>query len=106
MSLLDRGNATVVLRPRVPVDDGYGGTQPGPGTPVTMRVTLSPASTENDSADGWLVSDEYAMSARTLPDEIYDVQWDGNTWMPDGEVRQHNGPARVAHRSVAIKRRP
>lgn len=102
MSLIDKGNALVTVRAKVAVDDGYGGTQPGPGPAVEMRVTLSPASTSSEAAHGYLTESSYTLSARSLPDEIYDVTWDGGRWFPEGEVRQHIGPTRVAFDSVLI----
>lgn len=105
MSLLDRGRTLATVYPLVHVDDGYGGTQPGAGEPITMRVVVHPSSTKTEAGDGYLLEDTYTVTARSLPDEVYEVEFDGHTWHPEGAVRRFRAGSRATRHDALLVRR-
>lgn len=106
MSLLDRGPEEITVYPAVPTDDGYGGTQPGPGQPVTVRARVMPASSDEAAQDGYLATDTYRVYARTLPAGPWSrVEWRGQVWAVVGEVKRFGGSRRIAFDAVMIRKR-
>ncbi|WP_431980790.1 hypothetical protein [Streptomyces qinglanensis] len=106
MSLLDSGPDMVTVYPTVPVDDGYGGTEPGPGTPVAVRARVLPATTDESGEPGYLTGTEYRVYARTLPAGPWSrVEWAGATWAVVGEPQCFGGGRRLAHDVATIRKR-
>lgn len=106
MSLLDSGPDLVTVYPTLEVDDGYGGTRPGEGPPVTVRAHVQPSDTDQDGAPGYLSGATYRVFSRTLPAGPWSrVDWAGETWTVVGEPQRFGGSARVAHMAATIRRR-
>ncbi|MBA0054293.1 hypothetical protein E0L36_26610 [Streptomyces sp. AJS327] len=105
MSLIRRGPDEVTVYPTVQVDDGYGGTQPGPGEPVTIQALVLPSSADESGAEGYLVGTEYRVYARTLPAGPWSrVDWAGKTWAVVGDP-QRFGASRATRHDVAVIRK-
>ncbi|QPB09694.1 head-to-tail connector complex protein [Streptomyces phage Shaeky] len=65
MGIFDRAPVTITVYPSVFVDDGYGGTKPGEGTPVTVQVVAQPMSP--DDPDGWTQPRRYKLLGKDFP---------------------------------------
>lgn len=50
--ILDKANIDVTAYPVVQVDDGYGATRPGMGSPITFKAFISPV---GFSGAGWAI---------------------------------------------------
>ncbi len=106
MSLTDRGRERVVVHPVREVDDGYGGTQPGPGAPVTVWASVRPATSEEQAEAGFTTQTLYRLWARSLPAGPWSrVEWDGAVWAVVGEPQHFRGNRRVSYDAAMIRRR-
>ncbi|MEU7200269.1 hypothetical protein [Streptomyces sp. NPDC045470] len=106
MSLLDSGPEEITVYPTVDVDDGYGGTAPGPGAPVTLRARVMPAETDEQGEPGYLAGTLYRVYARSLPAGPWSrVEWAGTTWAVVGEPQRYGGSRRVAYQVATIRKR-
>lgn len=92
MSLLRRGNRIATVTPQILIDDGYGGTQPGPGEPIEgVRVWLLPLRSDNHYEYGWLTTDTWNCFADWLPEKIFRIDIDGDRYSPEGPVQRGDG---------------
>ncbi|MFJ4796944.1 phage head completion protein [Kitasatospora purpeofusca] len=106
MSLTDRGRDRVVVHPIRDVDDGYGGTQPGVGDPVTVWASVRPATAEESTDTGFTTETLYRLSARSLPAGPWSrVEWDGAVWTVVGEPQHFRGHRRVTYDAATIRKR-
>ncbi|MDT0267981.1 hypothetical protein RM844_17005 [Streptomyces sp. DSM 44915] len=106
MSLLDQGPELVTIYPTVPSDDGYGGTQPGPGEPVRVQARVMPADTDEAGEAGYLSPTTYRVYARSLPAGPWSrVEWRGEVWSVVGEVEHFGGSRRIAFDAATIRKR-
>jgi hypothetical protein len=106
VSLLDSGPDTITVYPTVAVDDGYGGTKPGPGVPVTIRAQVEPVASTENVGPGYVVGTEYRVIARSLPAGPWSrVEWAGEVWAVVGEPERFGGSRRVAHDVATIRKR-
>ncbi len=106
MSLLTRWPDTATVYPSVPVDDGYGGTKPGIGEPVTVRCRVQPSDSENQPEGGYLTDSSYRLIARELPPGPWSyVDWAGERWVIVGEPSRYGYTRRTSHHVATIKRR-
>ncbi|MEV3856062.1 hypothetical protein AB0J38_17275 [Streptomyces sp. NPDC050095] len=106
MSLLDHGPDTITVYPAVQADDGYGGTQPAPGQPVTVWARVVPAASAENGEDGYLTTDTYRVYARRLPAGPWSrVQWRGEDWAVVGSVERWGGSRRLAFDTATIRKR-
>ncbi|AUG87141.1 head-to-tail connector complex protein [Streptomyces phage Attoomi] len=106
MSLLDSGPDTVTVFPTVEVDDGYGGTKPAPGQPVTIRARVEPVTTTESPDAGYVVGTVYRVIARSLPAGPWSrVEWAGSTWAVVGEPERFGTGRRLAHDVATIRKR-
>ena len=107
MSILDRGPHTLTVYPVVQVDDGYGGTMPGPGDPITVRAYCSPIGERDESGAvvGYPAELEFQVTARSLPAGAWaHVEWEGVRYVVVAEPRRFGFSRRTAH-DVAIIRK-
>ncbi|MGK5728178.1 hypothetical protein [Streptomyces sp. URMC 124] len=105
MSLLDSGPELVTVYPLAAVDDGYGGTKPGPGQPVTVRARVLPATTEESAVPGYVAGAEYRVYARSLPAGPWSrVEWAGDVWAVVGEPQRFGGSRRLSHDVATIRK--
>jgi hypothetical protein len=97
----------VTVYPVVPVDDGYGGVQPGEGPPVTVRVLVQPRVAEQvDGAEGYVAESVMDISARSLPAGAWSrVTYNGVEYTVVSEPRRFGVSRRTAHDLATIKRR-
>lgn len=96
----------ITVYPTVQVDDGYGGTKPGPGAPVAVRCIVQPAVSEMDAVSGYATEPVYRVIARRLPAGPWSrVEWDGGTWQVVGDPKHFSGSRRVTHDEALIRRR-
>lgn len=65
MAIFDRAPVPITVYPAVFVDDGYGGTKPGEGTPVQVRVIAQPMSP--DDPNGWTQPRRYKLLGKNMP---------------------------------------
>ncbi|MFB7012902.1 MULTISPECIES: hypothetical protein [unclassified Streptomyces] len=94
------------MYPTVQVDDGYGGTKPGVGAPVTVGCIVQPATSETDAVSGYAIEPVYRVIARRLPAGPWSrVEWDGDTWQVVDDPKRFRGSRRVAHDEALIRRR-
>ncbi len=106
MSLIDRGRERVVVYPLRDADDGYGGTQPGTGDPVTVWASVRPATGDEAGETGYLAGTDYRLTARSLPAGPWSrVDWDGAVWSVVGEPQRLRGARRVTYDTAVIRRR-
>ncbi|WP_338932633.1 hypothetical protein WEB32_29660 [Streptomyces netropsis] len=88
------------------VDDGYGGTKPGPGQPVAVRARVLPSTTEESAVAGYVARAEYRVYARSLPAGPWSrVEWAGETWAVVGEPQRYGGSRRLAQDVAVIRKR-
>lgn len=105
MSILTRGTTIVTVYPTVPVDDGYGGTQPGEGAPVMVRASVFPSTTEEQSANGYLTVSHYSVIARDLPAGPWSrVDWDGERWTVVADPKRYHVSDRMSYDQATIRR--
>ncbi|MFB7643883.1 hypothetical protein ACFC0S_03195 [Streptomyces sp. NPDC056084] len=106
MSLLDSGPDEITVYPTVDMDDGYGGTRPGPGAPVVVRARVTPASADEQGEPGYLTGTLYRVYARNLPAGPWSrVEWAGTTWAVVGEPQRFGGNPRVSYHAATIRKR-
>jgi len=109
VSILDNPPHVATVYPVVPVDDGYGGTQPGEGDPITVRCIIQPRAADESAvqdAGGYRVDDTYRLAARSLPAGAWArVTWDGDDYTVVGEPRRHGVSRRTRHDVATIRRR-
>ncbi|GAB7185927.1 hypothetical protein ATKI12_5758 [Kitasatospora sp. Ki12] len=106
MSLNDRGRERVVVHPVRDEDDGYGGTQPGTGAPVTVCASVRPATAEESADAGFTTETLYRLWSRSLPAGPWSrVEWDGAVWAVVGEVQHYRGNRRVTYDAAMIRKR-
>ncbi len=109
MSILDNPPHVATVYPVVPVDDGYGGTQPGDGDPIEVRCIVQPRAADEDAvhdSSGYEVDDVYRMAARRLPAGPWSrVTWRGDDYTVVGEPRRHGVSRRTRHDVAMIRRR-
>ncbi|MFI9082341.1 hypothetical protein ACIGW8_39105 [Streptomyces sioyaensis] len=106
MSFLDSGPDALTVYPTVDMDDGYGGTKPGPGQPVTLRARVLPATADESGEPGHLTGTEYRVYARSLPAGPWSrVEWAGAVWAVVGEPQHFGGSRRLAHDVATIRKR-
>lgn len=106
MSLYGRPPHVVTVYPVILVDDGYGGTQPGEGPPVTVRCLVQPRVAETTSGgEGYVVDGVYDVFARSLPAGAWSrVVYDGDDYTVVGEPRRYGVSRRTAHRVASIRK--
>jgi hypothetical protein len=97
----------VTVYPVVEVDDGYGGTQPGEGEPVTVRCLVQPRVTESlDGAEGYLSASVLDVAARSLPAGAWSrVTYNDEDYTVVSEPLRYGVSRRTAHDVATIRRR-
>lgn len=108
MKLLDRPPHEITVYPAVDVDDGYGGTMPGEGAPITTRALVLPgeASDASGTVVGYPDTDDYRVIARSLPGGTWSrVVWDGADWTVVSSPRRYTPSPRTTHDVATIRRR-
>lgn len=109
MSFLRRPPHTITVYPVVPVDDGYGGTKPGEGTPVDVLAYVAPRAApdaEGDAQEGYATTLDYQVVGQKLPAGPWSrVIWDGEDYTVVGEPRRYSRSRRTAHDVALIRRR-
>lgn len=106
MSIYGNPPHTVTVYPVIQVDDGYGGTQPGEGEPVTVRCLVQPRAAEQvDASAGYLAETVLDVFARSLPAGAWSrVTYDGDDYMVVSEPRRYGVSRRTAHDVATIRR--
>lgn len=117
MSLLDRGNADILLYPEEVVISRDGNKQTKASkTPVKMRVWLAPIGQSGTSArraeqDNEGFETESVMRMRLLRKDQgtrigaqSKIEWQGETWSVFGDVTPYMGSPRTAHHDYTLRR--
>ncbi|MFE2912821.1 hypothetical protein [Kitasatospora indigofera] len=107
MSLLDRGNQTVLIYPEEETTDDRGNVVRRPAaTPVTVLCRVQPSTTEELLVPGQQVEAIYRIITRDAPLGPWAlVVWSGRDWDVVGEPRRYTGSSRTAHVDCLIRRR-
>jgi hypothetical protein len=79
VAIFDHAPVTITVYPSVFVDDGYGGTKPGEGSPVKVTAFAQPMSP--DDPNGWTQPRRYKLLGKSLPAgpwsrvRMFDREW-------------------------------
>jgi hypothetical protein len=65
VAIFDRAPVVATVYPAILVDDGYGGTKPGEGSPVEVEVFAQPMAA--DDPNGWQQPKRYKLLGKSLP---------------------------------------
>lgn len=108
VSLLDRGNTTILLYPEEEWTDTDGNTMTRPAaTPIPVRAMIQPRSSSETDARGFEVDTEYRMRlVRGAPvvGPQARIEWAGQYWAISGEPLHYNTSRRTAHTDYTIRR--
>lgn len=117
MSLLDKGNADVLLYPEIAVKDRDGNTRTkASDTPIPLRVWLSPVGQSGTAArraeqdnEGYETEKVLRMRLRRKDQNIEigaqsKVEWKGGTYAVFGDVTEHLGSPRTRHFVYQLRR--
>jgi hypothetical protein len=110
MSLLRRGNESVVVYPEEAVTDEDGNTRTQPSKiGILLRASVQPLGTPIESQDiGFQSETKYRMRLVNYPGALgaqAQVEWNGSRWAVDGEPSIYLGSQRTAHVDYVIVRR-
>ncbi|QPB09768.1 hypothetical protein CPT_Shady_007 [Streptomyces phage Shady] len=102
MAIFDRAPVLAKVFPVVLVDDGYGGTRPGEGTPVEIRVFAQPMGSEDPN--GWSSPERYKIIARQLPflSAWSRVEMMGRVWSVVRQPRIHAASRRTTFATAEV----
>ncbi len=101
MAIFDRAPILATVYPVVMVDDGYGGTKPGEGAPVQVRVFAQPLNAEDPN--GWSQPERYKIMARSLPAGPWSrVDMNGQRWSVVRTPRRHSATRRTTFDTAEI----
>jgi hypothetical protein len=104
MAIFDRAPVVAKVYPAVLVDDGYGGTKPGEGTPVEVRVFAQPMAPEDPN--GWASPERYKIIAKSLPAGAWSrVQMMGREWSVVRAPRVHDNSPRTRFATAEVVER-
>lgn len=117
MSLLDRGNADILLYPEIAVTDADGNTRTkASDTPIPLRVQLQPVGQSGTAArraeqDNEGYESEEVMRMRLLrrdEDIVVGAQaqvvYEGETWSVFGKPRRYFNSSRTTHWDYSLRR--
>lgn len=113
MSIRNRPPHVITVYPVVQVDDGYGGTMPGEGAPVDVRVLVVPRSASDgngtgsvDASEGYLVQSVFSVYAKSLPAGVWSrVVYGGEDYVVVSEPKRYGASSRTSHDVAMIRRR-
>ncbi len=101
MAIFDRAPVVAMVYPVVMVDDGYGGTKPGEGEPVEVRVFAQPLNAEDPN--GWSQPERFKIMARSLPVGPWSrVDMMGRSWTVARPPRRHNPSRRTTFDTAEV----
>jgi len=112
MSLLDRGNADILVFPEVRSTDSDGNPVVRPATEgVPARAMIQPRTTDEADERGFLTDTFYRMRL-TRRDQASlgvlgsqsQIEWNGVRWSLVGEAQFFNSSRRTAHYDYTIRR--
>lgn len=108
MSILDRGNTTVTVQPRVVTDGAHGATLTPDGDPVQVAGALQPLSAaESAQFDGTVTFTRYRFICRTWPGDANALVTDqsGRRYDCVGDPQHYSMSRATAHWEVVLNRR-
>lgn len=105
MAIFDRAPVVATIYPAAVVDDGYGGSKPGDGTPVTVRVWVQPMTSEDPN--GWSSPERVKILAKVLPAEAWSrVEMMGSRWSVIRQPRTHRATLRTTYTTAELVASP
>lgn len=105
MAIFDRAPVVAKVYPVALVDDGYGGTKPGVGTPVDVQVWAQPMA--SDDPNGWTSPERFKILAKSLPAKAWSrVEMMGRTWSVVRQPRVHSATRRTTFATAELVELP
>lgn len=102
MAIFDKAPVPAKVFPAVPVDDGYGGTKPGEGTPVDIHVFAQPMTTDSATI-GWVSPRRMKILAASLPAGTWSrVEMLGRVWTVETPPLRHGPTARTTYATATV----